>query len=193
MDIASLIKNGRGNMPAFSSLPDAQVQELAHFVRSINADAFDMKPAGDVAAGSRIFFTTGHCGECHNKDNLFGASDWSGRLEGGKIEGWYAPNITADGHQGVGSWSEADIVTFLKSGAAPGKGVALGPMKETIDDSLRYVRDDDLHAMAAYLKSVTPEATYRLVEWLHRGLLALSLVTVAGAVAGSLGLNLFAW
>jgi uncharacterized membrane protein len=38
-----------------------------------------------------------------------------------------------------------------------------------------------------------PEATYRLVEWLHRGLLALSLVTVAGAVAGSLGLNLFAW
>jgi uncharacterized membrane protein len=41
--------------------------------------------------------------------------------------------------------------------------------------------------------AVAPEATYRLVEWLHRGLLALSLMTVAGAVAGSLGLNLFAW
>lgn len=37
-----------------------------------------------------------------------------------------------------------------------------------------------------------PEATYRLVEWLHRILLTLSLVTVAGAVAGSAGVNLFA-
>ena len=38
-----------------------------------------------------------------------------------------------------------------------------------------------------------PEATYRLIERLHWGLLALSLVTVAGAVAGAHGLNLFAW
>lgn len=38
-----------------------------------------------------------------------------------------------------------------------------------------------------------PEATYRLVEWLHRLLLSLGLLTVAGAVAGSLGFNLFAW
>ena len=41
--------------------------------------------------------------------------------------------------------------------------------------------------------AAAPEATYRVVEWLHRGLLTLSLVTVAGAVAGSLGGNLFAW
>ncbi len=38
-----------------------------------------------------------------------------------------------------------------------------------------------------------PEATYRLVEWLHRGLLGLSLLTVAGAVAGSMGVNLLWW
>jgi len=41
--------------------------------------------------------------------------------------------------------------------------------------------------------AAAPEATYRLVEWLHRALLALSLITVAGAVAGSFGVNLFAW
>ena len=39
----------------------------------------------------------------------------------------------------------------------------------------------------------TPEPTYRLLERLHRGLLILSLVTIAGAVAGSIGVNLFAW
>lgn len=38
-----------------------------------------------------------------------------------------------------------------------------------------------------------PEAAYRALEWLHRVLLALSLITVAGAVAGSQGVNLFAW
>jgi hypothetical protein len=38
-----------------------------------------------------------------------------------------------------------------------------------------------------------PDATYRRVEWLHRLLLALSLLTVAGAVAGSAGANLFDW
>ncbi|MDR3530060.1 MAG: hypothetical protein P4L90_05835 [Rhodopila sp.] len=41
--------------------------------------------------------------------------------------------------------------------------------------------------------AVAPDAIYPLVEWLHRALLTLSLVTVAGAVAGSIGGNLFAW
>ncbi|HEX5326763.1 MAG TPA: hypothetical protein VFW75_08850 [Acetobacteraceae bacterium] len=36
-----------------------------------------------------------------------------------------------------------------------------------------------------------PEATYRRIEWLHRGLLALSLITIAGAVAGIYGVELF--
>jgi hypothetical protein len=36
-----------------------------------------------------------------------------------------------------------------------------------------------------------PEATFRLVEWLHRFLLFVSLVTVFGAIAGSHGLQLF--
>ena len=38
-----------------------------------------------------------------------------------------------------------------------------------------------------------PEVTYRRIEWLHRLMLTLSLVTVAGAVAGSMGVNLFGW
>jgi PQQ-dependent dehydrogenase (methanol/ethanol family) len=73
-DIASVIRNGRGNMPAFSSLPDAQIQELAYFVRSMNATAFDMKPAGDAAAGSSIFFATGRCAECHTAQGRGGAN-----------------------------------------------------------------------------------------------------------------------
>jgi uncharacterized membrane protein len=36
-----------------------------------------------------------------------------------------------------------------------------------------------------------PEATFRLIEWLHRFLLVVSLVTILGAVAGSHGLRFF--
>lgn len=36
-----------------------------------------------------------------------------------------------------------------------------------------------------------PGSTFRLVEWLHRCLLALSLITILGAVAGSHGLFFF--
>jgi mono/diheme cytochrome c family protein len=119
----------------------------------------DPKRSAEINRGAYLVEGLGHCGECHNRDNIFGASNWSGRLEGGQIEGWYAPDITSDGHEGIGSWSIDEIATFLKKGAAPAAGVALGPMKETIEASLRHLSDEDLHAIAAYLKSVTGRET----------------------------------
>ena len=50
-----------------------------------------------------------------------------------------------------------------------------------------------LERLLARRAAAAPEATYRLIERLHRALLGLSLLTVAGAVAGSLGVNLFNW
>jgi PQQ-dependent dehydrogenase (methanol/ethanol family) len=73
-DIAELIKNGRGNMPSFSSLSEAQIQRLAHFVRSMNTDAFEMKPAGDATAGAALFFGSGHCAECHTAQGRGGSN-----------------------------------------------------------------------------------------------------------------------
>lgn len=118
-------------------------------------------PQGDtVDRGRYLVEGLGHCGECHNHFNVLGASVWSGKLEGGAIEGWYAPNITPDGKQGVGHWTEDQIVQYLETGETPDKGVAVGPMRETIDDSLKHLKDVDLQAIAAYLKSVKPEETY---------------------------------
>ncbi|WP_246725633.1 cytochrome c [Beijerinckia sp. L45] len=130
------------------------------------ADTFkpDPKASDVVNRGAYLVEGLGHCGECHNQNNLLGASDWSGKLEGGQINGWYAPNITSDGKQGVGSWSEDEIATFLKTGSAPGKTVALGPMMETIHDSLSYLSDADLHAMGAYLKAVAAKQTVTASE-----------------------------
>lgn len=50
-----------------------------------------------------------------------------------------------------------------------------------------------LEQLLARHAAASPEATYRRIEWLHRSLLVLSLITIAGAVAGSAGANLFDW
>lgn len=50
-----------------------------------------------------------------------------------------------------------------------------------------FFLEKKLHQLA----ESNPEQTYRIIEWLHRILLLLSLLTVAGAVAGSLGFNFF--
>jgi mono/diheme cytochrome c family protein len=117
--------------------------------------ASDPHSSDQVNRGAYLVEGLGHCGECHNRHAIFGASDWSGKLEGGEIEGWYAPNLTAAGSDSIQAWSNEQLVTFLKSGAAPGKGVALGPMRETIDNSLRFLTDEDLNSIAAYIKSAT--------------------------------------
>lgn len=50
-----------------------------------------------------------------------------------------------------------------------------------------------LDRLLARRAASAPERTWRAVEWLHRVLLGLGLLTIAGAVAGSVGGNLFAW
>jgi uncharacterized membrane protein len=50
-----------------------------------------------------------------------------------------------------------------------------------------------LERVLARRAAAAPEATYRRIEWLHWVLLILSLLTIAGAVAGSMGVNLFDW
>jgi PQQ-dependent dehydrogenase (methanol/ethanol family) len=51
-------------MPAFA-LPEQELHSLARFVRSFNASVFEVKPAGDLAAGESFFFGKGQCATCH--------------------------------------------------------------------------------------------------------------------------------
>lgn len=93
----------------------------------------------------------GHCGLCHTPKNLLGADDRSKALEGYKLQGWYAPNITNDERRGLGSWSVEDIASYLKTGhnaTTAGNGL----MAETINLSTSKMSDSDLTAIATYLK-----------------------------------------
>lgn len=61
----AIVKNGTpGGMPAFP-LIESQIRQLASYVHSLNATAFERMPEGDVAAGERFFFGQAKCGSCH--------------------------------------------------------------------------------------------------------------------------------
>ncbi|MCU1330068.1 MAG: Glucose dehydrogenase, partial [Bryobacterales bacterium] len=63
--IHELIRGGApGGMPAFP-LPEPELQPLARYIRSFNASAFELKPAGDANIGANIFWKTGACATCH--------------------------------------------------------------------------------------------------------------------------------
>ena len=65
-EIENIIRNGMPNgMPPFGSLPEPDLQAVTAFVRSFNSSAFDLQPAGDVAAGEAFFRGKGQCATCH--------------------------------------------------------------------------------------------------------------------------------
>ena len=95
-----------------------------------------------------------HCGTCHTPRNLTQGLDKDKYLSGAPLGKWYAPNITPDNDSGIGRWSESDIVTYLRTGMLDKRAYAGGPMAEAVAHSTRYLSDEDLSAMAGYLKVV---------------------------------------
>lgn len=126
------------------------------------AGEFQPDPAqsAEVNRGKYLVTGLGHCGECHTEHNVLGGTETSKGFEGAVIDGWYAPNITSDMQQGIGSWSKAQLVSYLKTGVAPDKGIVAGPMAEVVSESLSKMTDADVGAIAAYLKSTTAKASF---------------------------------
>ena len=97
-----------------------------------------------------------HCSSCHTPRNLLMAEISSKAYAGGPVGTWYAPNITSDPVSGIGGWSGAELIQYLGTGVAHGKGQAAGGMAEAVQDSLQSLTQDDLAAIATYLKSIPP-------------------------------------
>jgi mono/diheme cytochrome c family protein len=95
----------------------------------------------------------GHCGACHTPKNFFGADRRGQRLTGGLVDGWFAPRLDGAERSGLKSWSVDDIVEYLQSGRN-GKSHADGLMAEVVVNSTSKMSDDDVKAIAVYLKSL---------------------------------------
>ncbi|MGE5517474.1 MAG: c-type cytochrome [Bacteroidota bacterium] len=109
--------------------------------------------------GAYLVEGAGHCGSCHTprgigfQEKSLGHADGDAFLAGGTIDGWFAKSLRSDKGWGLGDWSEQDIVQFLKTGRTS-RTAAFGGMSEVISHSTQHMADEDLTAMAVYLKSL---------------------------------------
>jgi mono/diheme cytochrome c family protein len=117
----------------------------------------DQSPAWN--RGAYLAEALAHCGECHTPRNPAFALDNRRKFGGAVTAGWRAYNISADKNIGIGGWSDEEIVSYLSTGHAAGRGTASGPMGEAVDVSLSQLVLEDIHAIAAYLRTVPPSVS----------------------------------
>ncbi|CAM3721103.1 Alcohol dehydrogenase [Bordetella sputigena] len=108
--------------------------------------------------GAYLVPGAGHCGSCHTARGFAfneKALEESGStyLAGALLDGWYAPSLRGDAGTGLGRWSEDDVFRFLKQGRNR-HAVVFGSMTDVINNSTQFMTDDDLKAVAHYLKSL---------------------------------------
>ncbi len=124
----------------------------------------DPRQSGQWNRGAYLVEGLGHCDACHSPRNFFMAEQtsraYSGgtfdeQVPGGQTRRWSAVNLTSS-RTGLAAWSVDNLAGYLKTGFSLRAGV-FGPMNDVVDRSLRNLSDDDVHAMAVYLKSLPPQ------------------------------------
>jgi mono/diheme cytochrome c family protein len=105
--------------------------------------------------GAYLVQGLGHCAMCHTPINALGGSSQEKAFQGGLIpmQNWYAPSLTSNREAGLGDWALQDIVDLLQKGVS-NRGTVYGPMAEVTFNSLQFMSDEDVRAMAVYLKSL---------------------------------------
>ncbi len=121
---------------------------------------FTPRPDHDAVWNRGAYLVEGleHCGACHTPRGFAiqekALDDGSpAYLQGAELDAWSAPNLRGDRLTGLGSWSVDDLQAFLKTGHND-RSVAFGSMLDVVNNSTPYLTDDDLHAMAVFLKSL---------------------------------------
>jgi len=105
--------------------------------------------------GAYLVAGLGHCATCHTAINALGGSSDDRAFAGGLIpmQNWYAPSLTLNKEAGLGEWSIEDVSRLLKDGISS-HGAVYGPMAEVVHNSLQYLTEADVRAMAVYLKTL---------------------------------------
>ena len=108
--------------------------------------------------GAYIAQGLGHCAACHSERNEWGAiesvKDFSGGLM--PVINWYAPSLTSLKETGLANQSTQEIARLLQSGSND-QATASGPMAEVVQHSTQHWRNEDLLAVATYLKDLAQQ------------------------------------
>jgi mono/diheme cytochrome c family protein len=123
-----------------------------------NSGSQSVAQQADLARGAYLADALGHCAECHSPRNLTMGVDSSKYLGGGAVDGWTAFNLSSSKSEGLGGWTTAELAQYLKTGNVAGKAQAAGPMAEVVENSTSHLSDDDLNALATFIKAVPEQA-----------------------------------
>src|ERR1041385_620084 len=110
-----------------------------------------------VARGEKIASML--CRNCH-------FSSETGKLTGRQLEDApafgkiYSKNITQDKEIGIGSWTDAQLIYFIRTGVHPMTGKYVPPYMV----KLIHISDEDMRGIVAYLHSDRPEVQPSKVE-----------------------------
>ncbi len=93
----------------------------------------------------------GHCSECHTPRNIAQALIPERIFQGNLIDGWNAPDITAN-ELYLGGWDEKTLTDFLHTGHSD-KGTVFAGMADVVKNSLSLMTRNDVASMSYYLLS----------------------------------------
>ncbi|WP_353190242.1 c-type cytochrome [Pandoraea pnomenusa] len=113
-----------------------------------------------IARGRYLVEGLGHCSACHTPRGFALqekalTDDSTAFLSGGVVDNFLAKNLRGDVTDGLGNWTEGDITAFLKGGRND-HSAAFGGMSDVVQHSAQHMSDDDLAAIAKYLKTLKP-------------------------------------
>jgi alcohol dehydrogenase (quinone), cytochrome c subunit len=134
------------------------------FAPAVTTNAATLNNDPVINRGAYLVEGPEHCGTCHT-DRGIGLQELAltpqqgpHYLSGGVVDNYFASDLRGDPLTGLGSWSEADIVAFLKTGHNS-HATAFGGMTDVVVDSTQHLQDSDLEAIAVFLKSLSPAGT----------------------------------
>ena len=103
--------------------------------------------------GRYLVTALGHCGECHTARNFLGALKRKQALAGAKLPEGRAPNLTPTG---LKKWNDSELASFLRTGSSPEGDATSDVMYEVVRNTTSQLRQEDLGALVAYLRSLRP-------------------------------------
>jgi mono/diheme cytochrome c family protein len=144
--------------PIYTAALDLELERVPGAEKAVTqADLADPIKRG------RYLTTIGHCFECHTPLLPNGRHDFSnsfgrgGQMFKGPFGVSVSRNITSDRTDGIGAWSDAEIVRAITQGISRDGSRLKPPM-----GFAWYARmtDEDLNAIVAYLRTVPPHTGF---------------------------------
>ncbi|HEX3699860.1 MAG TPA: c-type cytochrome [Phenylobacterium sp.] len=100
--------------------------------------------------GAYLVEALGHCQACHTPKTMLGGPKRDQAFRGGAFGTWFAPDLTPNRRTGLGGWSRAELIEFLKTGRNA-HASASGEMGDVVRYSTSQLTDADLGAIATYV------------------------------------------